>query len=111
LKTTVETFFESTPLAASPTLGVNFAVFGRTEELLVGVVLNRAPEKCPATCAGPTSVVDMFAGLVAADGADQRWVILLFLLIFFTFNNDVPEVTVVVHREVVESWSFDFGHD
>ena len=69
LKPARQTLFKSAPLAASPTFRVNLAILRRAEKLLECVYLHRTPEERPTAGARPAAIVNVLAGLVAADRA------------------------------------------
>lgn len=67
-------------------------------------MLNRAPEERPAAGARAAAVVDVLAGLIATDGAQEEGKGKVFWL--FGLDHDR-----VILEEVFEGWGFDLGYD
>ncbi len=84
-ETTRDTLCESAPFTTSPTLWIDFTTFRRTRKLLERLVLHCSPEEGLAAVAGLTAVVDVLAGVAAADEASRgvAWACFCFLRNFF----------------------------
>jgi len=64
---TADALFEPAPLAASPTFGVDFAIFCDARKLFVPFALHGSSEKCFAAVASLMSILSTYFFLIIVD--------------------------------------------